>query len=57
MNNEGASEDYPQDDYEYLLQETEKLYDIFGDLSIETLDYMIYVCEVIIESKLWQQGE
>ena len=49
--------DYPQDDYEYLLQETENLYDILGDLSVETLDYMIYVCDIIIESKLWQQGD
>lgn len=47
-------DEYPQGDYDKLLQDNEKLYDVLGDLNIETLDYMIYLCEIIIESKQWR---
>lgn len=46
-----------EDDYDALMQNTELLYDNLGDLDIDTLEYLIYVCSIIIESKAWQQGE
>ena len=30
---------------------------IFNKLDIDTLEYLIYVCSIIIDSKAWQQGE
>ena len=43
-------------DYEKLLVENELMYDNFGDFNIASLEYLIHICEVIIESKQWNEG-
>ena len=43
-------------DYEKLLIENELMYDNLGDFNIPSLEYLIYICEIIIESKQWYEG-
>ena len=43
-------------DYEKLLIENESMYDNLGDFNIPSLEYLIYICEIIIESKQWNEG-
>ena len=43
-------------DYEKLLSENELMYDNLGDFNIPSLEYLIYICEIIIESKQWNEG-
>lgn len=43
-------------DYEKLLLENELMYDNFGDFNIPSLEYLIHICEIIIESKQWNEG-
>lgn len=43
-------------DDEELLANNELMYENFGDFSVESLEYLIYMCEIIIESKLWKEG-
>ena len=42
--------------YEKLLVENELMYDNLGDFNIPSLEYLIHICEVIIESKQWNEG-
>lgn len=42
-------------EYQALLANTELLYDNLGDLDIETLEYVIYICDIIIASKQWRE--
>lgn len=43
-------------DYEKLLIENELMYDNLGDFNIPSLEYLIHICEIIIESKQWNEG-
>lgn len=43
------------DDYDKLLVENEAMYDNLGDFNIPSLEYLIYICEIIIESKQWNE--
>lgn len=45
-----------EDDYQKLLLENELMYDNLGDFNIPSLEYLIHICEVIIESKQWNEG-
>ena len=52
------NEDYEgfNEEYNTLLNNTELLYENLGDLDIDTLEYLIYICEIIISSKQWKEG-
>ena len=48
-------DEYQGDDYQYLLEQTEYAYDNLGDLDIESLEYLIFVCDIIIAGKVWRE--
>lgn len=45
-----------ESDYEKLLIENESMYDNLGDFNIPSLEYLIHICEIIIESKQWNES-